>query len=80
MDDTAGQETNKLQFQKVMYHRVNTKQEEDVLIYEDKNQPDYMFSVEVSNCGGYLILDTRKDCDDLGLISYAKTEGLEFNS
>jgi len=39
-----------------------------------------MFSVEVSNCGGYLILDTRKDCDDLGLISYAKTEGLEFNS
>jgi prolyl oligopeptidase len=30
-----------------------------------------MFSAEVSNDGKYLILDTRKDCDDLGLVSYA---------
>lgn len=67
----AGKETEKLEFQKVYYHRVGTTQEEDVLIYENQDEASWMFSAEVSNDGKYLILDTRKDCDDLGLVSYA---------
>lgn len=39
-----------------------------------------MFSAEVSNDGKYLILDTRKDCDDLGLVSYADISGSSFDS
>ena len=34
-----------------------------------------MFSIEVTNDGKYLILDTRKDCDDLGLIGYTDITG-----
>ena len=34
-----------------------------------------MFGVEVTNDGKYLILDTRKDCDDLGLIGYTDITG-----
>jgi prolyl oligopeptidase len=39
-----------------------------------------MFSAEVSNDGKYLILDTRKDCDDLGLISYADISDCKFDA
>jgi len=50
---------------------VGTKPEEDQLIYEDLDQPLWMFDVTVTNDGKYLILDIRKDCDDLGLIYQA---------
>lgn len=71
MDNEAGKETEKLEYQKVFYHRVGTKQSDDVLIYQDKSQPVWMFDASVTNDGKYLLLDIRKDCDDLGLLSYA---------
>ena len=37
-----------------------------------------MFSVEVSNCGKFAILDVRKDCDDLGLIYHTDLEGKDL--
>ena len=67
----AGQETEKLQFQKVFYHRVGTKQVEDVLVYEDRSEPDRMFSMKVTNDGKYLLLKTVKDCEDLAMIGFA---------
>jgi prolyl oligopeptidase len=79
MDETAGQETDKLQFSKVYYHRVGTQQSADVLVFEDGSKPDYMFAANVSNCGKYLMLDTRKDCDDLGLVSYASLDGVAID-
>jgi prolyl oligopeptidase len=69
--DKAGTETEKLQYQKVYYHRVGSSQEEDVLIYEDSTQPDWMFDASVTNDGNYLLLSTRKNCDDIGLLAYA---------
>jgi len=82
----AGKETEKLEFQKVYYHRVGTTQDKDVLIYENKNEASWMFSVSVTADGKYAILDTRKDCDDLGLVAYADISGnsldgkIEFTS
>jgi len=37
-----------------------------------------MYGAHVSNCGKYLLLDTRKDCDDLGLVSFTSLEGVEI--
>ena len=34
-----------------------------------------MFSISVTHDGKYAILDTRKDCDDLGLVAYADISG-----
>jgi prolyl oligopeptidase len=71
-DGQAGTETKKLAGQKVYYHRVGTKQADDVLIHEDPSEPDWMFSVQVTHDGEYLLMSTRKDCDDLELLSFAK--------
>lgn len=57
---------------KVYYHRVGTPQSEDVLVFKDLSKPDWMWSVYVSHCGQYLFLETRKDCDDICLLSYAE--------
>ena len=68
----AGQETDKLKFHQVFYHRVGTAQSEDVKVYEDKNEPDWMFDCSVTHDGKYLMLSTRKDCDDIELLSIAE--------
>lgn len=70
MDNRAGQETDQLQFQKVYYHRVGTKQSEDALIHENKDEPLWMFSAYLSNNGEYLFLSTSKDTDDIGLLAF----------
>lgn len=69
--EKAGMETEKLQFQKVYYHRVGTKQEDDVLIYQDKNEAEWMFDASVSNCGTHLFISVRRDCNDINLVYHA---------
>ncbi|CAG7728498.1 unnamed protein product [Allacma fusca] len=41
---------------KVYYHRLNTMQQEDILIAEFPAQPNWSLSVEVSHCGKYLLV------------------------
>lgn len=66
----AGTETEKLKNQRVYYHRVGTTQDEDVLVYEDTTQPDWMFGSEVSNDGKYVMIRVRKSTDRINLIYY----------
>lgn len=54
-----------------MYHRVGTKQEDDVLIYKDDSEPDWMFDAEVTNDGKYLLICTRRDTNRINLAQYA---------
>lgn len=68
--EKAGTETDKLKNQKVYYHRVGTKQEEDVCVYKDESQPDWMFDAEVTNDGKFVLIGTRKDCNHVNLLSY----------
>jgi len=42
--------------QKVYYHRVGTSQDEDVLVYERPDQPEYGLSGRVTDDGRYLLL------------------------
>lgn len=50
--------------QKVYYHRVNTTQSEDRLVYERPDQPKWGFGIDVSEDGRYLILSVWKGTDD----------------
>ena len=68
----AGTETDRDSCQKVYYHRVGTKQDEDTLIFQDPSQPNWVYFSTVTNDGKYLIVDKRGDCDDdLGTVTFA---------
>jgi prolyl oligopeptidase len=77
----AGKETDKLQNQKVFYHNIGTEQKDDVLIYQNKEQPLWLFGAGVTDDGDYLILQTMKGTEKVNLFSYAKIkEGITKNT
>lgn len=51
-----GSETDKNEHHKVYFHKLGTKQEEDVLVYEDTANPTHMWGVGVSDDGEYLYI------------------------
>ncbi|MBK9284183.1 MAG: S9 family peptidase [Sphingobacteriaceae bacterium] len=52
--------SQKNQFHKVYYHKVGTDQTTDLLIHEDKEHPNYNFSVDVSDDEKYITLYTSE--------------------
>jgi prolyl oligopeptidase len=63
VSDKRGTETDKVSQQKVYFHRLGTPQSEDLLIYEDASNPSYMFGVEVTDDGKFLIITVSSDCE-----------------
>ena len=59
--DSAAQKNKKLQFQKLYYHRIGTPQSEDLLMYQNKDEPNWMFSASVTNDGEYVLVSTSRD-------------------
>lgn len=59
-----GQETKANDNQKVFYHRVGEPQENDVLVAEFPDEPNWRFSAEVSDCGHYLVFYIMFGCND----------------
>jgi prolyl oligopeptidase len=57
-------------FQKLYYHRVGTKQSEDVLVYERKDQKEWGFAGAVSEDGRYLIISVWRGTDPKNLLFY----------
>ncbi|HEX4945035.1 MAG TPA: S9 family peptidase, partial [Blastocatellia bacterium] len=57
-------------FQKLYYHRVGTKQAEDVLVYERKDQKEWGFSGSVTEDGRYLIVSVWRGTDPKNLLFY----------
>ncbi|KAJ3496917.1 hypothetical protein NLJ89_g10419 [Agrocybe chaxingu] len=45
----------------IYYHRLGTSQAEDVLVYQDKENREWMFSIEITEDDRYLILYLLKD-------------------
>ncbi len=43
-------------FQKLFFHRVGTAQDQDTLVYERKDQPDWLFGADVTEDGRFLII------------------------
>lgn len=56
--ETAGMGTQKLSAPKQMYHRVGTKQSEDVLIYEDAEHPELKQHLGLTYDDHYMIMGT----------------------
>ncbi len=64
----AFQSLNKNQM--VFYHRVGTTQDQDVLVYQRPDFPDWGFNAEVTEDGRYLILTVWKGTDDRYRVLY----------
>jgi len=52
--------SQKNQFHKLYFHKLGTSQDQDILVYEDKNNPDYNFSAQVTEDEKYLCLYTSQ--------------------
>jgi prolyl oligopeptidase len=59
-EPTGSALSQKNQFHKVYFHKLGTKQEEDALIYEDKEHGNYNFSVSTSDDQRYLFVYTSE--------------------
>ena len=49
--------TNVNRNQRVYYHRIGTKQSADLIIYDNKDQPNWLFSTKVSDDGTFAIIN-----------------------
>ena len=56
------------QFQKLYFHRLGTKQDADVLVYQRADQPDWMFGAEVSDDGHFLIISISRSTEPKNLV------------
>jgi len=57
-------------FQKLYFHRLGTKQDEDLLIHEQKDQPEWMFAGQVSDDGRYLVISVSRSTEPKNLVLY----------
>ena len=68
---SEGQEFQALnKHQKVYYHRVGTSQDQDVLVYERPDRPDWGFGTTTTEDGRYLILSVWKGTDAKNQVLY----------
>ena len=59
-EPTGSQGSQKNQYHKVCYHQLGTTQQEDALLYGDKNNPDFNFNAYLSDDEKYLFISTSK--------------------
>jgi prolyl oligopeptidase len=59
-EPTASALSQKNQFHKLYFHELGTEQEKDILIYEDRNNPDFNFSGNVTDDENYLAIYTSQ--------------------
>ena len=57
-------------FQKVYYHKLGTPQTEDVLVYEQPDQKDWLFGGSVTEDGNYLIVTVFQGTDVKNRVYY----------
>jgi prolyl oligopeptidase len=56
--------------QKLFYHRVGTSQDDDVLVYERPDHPEWGFNTDVTEDGRYLVISAWKGTDDKYVVFY----------
>ncbi|MBN8888020.1 MAG: S9 family peptidase [Rudaea sp.] len=57
-------------FQKLYFHRLGEDQDEDLLIYENAEQPDWRFQAEVSDDGRWLVISVNRSTEPKNLVLY----------
>ncbi|CAN0847761.1 Prolyl endopeptidase [Linum grandiflorum] len=66
----AGTETNINLHQEVYYHFLGTDQSEDILCWNDQENPKYQFGAEVAKDGKYFFLYTYDGCEPVNKVYY----------
>jgi prolyl oligopeptidase len=61
---------DKNEFQELFYHRVGTKQSEDIVVARFPEEPNWMGHAEVSHCGNYIIMTISHSCDPVNQMWY----------
>lgn len=59
---------------------IGTKQKEDVLILATPQNPEWLFGVEVSDDGKYLLVSISKDCDAVNRLWVADLQSAPLNA
>lgn len=62
--------------QQIYYHRVGTAQSMDVLVYERSDEPEWGYSLDVSDDGRYLILGVATGTDSRNMVFYKEVSDL----
>jgi prolyl oligopeptidase len=71
--DDLGAEVEKNENQKIYYHRLDSKsQDEDELVYETPDHPNWMFGVEVSDDGEYLIISVSESTAEVNQLYWTR--------
>ncbi|KAL9648103.1 hypothetical protein ABK040_007469 [Willaertia magna] len=70
--ESLGSETEANEFNKVYFHKIGTSQDEDILIYEENSQPKWMFGVQVTDDGKYLIVTVSESTAPVNRLFYVK--------
>ncbi|KAJ3123740.1 hypothetical protein HK098_001672 [Nowakowskiella sp. JEL0407] len=70
--DKAGTETDSNKNSMLCYHKLNTPQDDDVVVFKDDENPDHLFSATVSDDGAYLIITISASCDPTNKLYIAK--------
>ncbi|KAJ3553954.1 hypothetical protein NM688_g3348 [Phlebia brevispora] len=78
-DDMAGTETESDKNAMLFYHRLGTKQSEDILVYKDDSQPDWFYGTEVTEVDGrYVLMSISKDTSRKNLLWVADLQNAEI--
>mmetsp|Transcript_9800 Transcript_9800/g.12245 ORF Transcript_9800/g.12245 Transcript_9800/m.12245 type:complete len:768 (+) Transcript_9800:67-2370(+) len=62
-NDGAGTETEAAAGQKVYYHKLGTSQDQDQLLFSSPENPKWLYGVEVTDDGAYLLVTVSESCD-----------------
>ncbi|VDL92114.1 unnamed protein product [Schistocephalus solidus] len=74
-----GTETTANENHKLKYHRIGDPQSADVLCAERPDEPKWMVSAEISDCGRYVLLYISAGCERNNLLYYADLEKIGYN-
>lgn len=72
-----GQETDKLQNQKVYYHRIGEKQNQDTMVFAYPDIPTALLASRTTHDGNYLLISIEQGNDGRHLLYYADLQAPE---
>ncbi|CAJ0609456.1 unnamed protein product [Cylicocyclus nassatus] len=67
---TEGTSVEKHRYHSLYFHRMGTECRDDVLVYDRRENPDYMVGGTVTEDGKYLIIDVSRGCDPYNMLYY----------
>ncbi|ESP02643.1 hypothetical protein LOTGIDRAFT_199566 [Lottia gigantea] len=74
---TDGTETTTNLHQKLYYHKLGTKQSDDILVAEFPDHPKWMTGCEISDCGRYILIYVREGCEPVNRLFYVDIQTLK---